>query len=109
MTDSSFVLTPATSSPDSTGTRPRPGAADSLSVRLDGKPVERSGPRRDTRLRGEWKDGEIRIERKVVGGPSENERWRIDAQGRLVLSREIELPKGPTLQILSVFRRATPD
>lgn len=108
VTDSTFALTPSTPDSTATGHPPRPNeGAGPIELALNGKTVKRKTEREEVETKGEWKDGEIRVERKVKDGPVDKETWRINAEGNLVVVREVELPRGPKVTFLRVYRRTS--
>jgi hypothetical protein len=53
-----------------------------------------------------WDGLAIKVERELEDGPEVTEVWSVDdAAGRLIVTRTIDLPRGPTVQQKQVYRR----
>ncbi|MSR36431.1 MAG: hypothetical protein EXR95_07280 [Gemmatimonadetes bacterium] len=107
ITDSTLSVSPRPVDPDSAGADsprawPRP---DGYRLRLDGKEARLPGVGPSTTVEARWDGSAIAVERKVEDGPEVTERWSVDARGRLIIDRKIDLPRGPKLELHQVFRR----
>jgi hypothetical protein len=104
VTDSTLAVTPRAAEPDSTGASPprvwpRP---DGYELRLDGEEVMIARIKASAR----WNGRVIEVERKLDDGPEVKELWSVDeAAGRLVVTREIDVPGRPKIEQRQVYRR----
>ena len=77
-----------------------------LALRLDGKSVTRTVAGREVEFKARWQESAIWIERKIKDGPKAVGTWAVDETGsRLVVTRTLELPQRPKVELRRVYRR----
>ena len=105
VTDTTFALVPRAGVSDSTDARPWPRPRP-FSVRLNGKAAKDSAREPAGEITARWEGRAIRMDRKVEDGPEVTESWALDRAGaRLIVTRSVDLPRGPEVELRQVYRR----
>ena len=78
-----------------------------ITLVMGAEPTRRSVGGNEMRSSAHWDGVAIRVERTVADGPEIVERWTLSAdRSRLVVTRAVDLPRGPELELRRVYRRA---